>query len=427
MALVLTKISETSTKITLGWDPVDGAVGYRFQSAMQAPKWSHTWNPMQSQVTFSKSSWYRVEALGIEEAGVYPTVTPPPEPSPPITITQGGTYSGHWKTTTSTPAVKVTTTAPVIIENSIIESTATGPNDYLLASEGVAVNLTIRGCTLNGPDAFPNAGWGRAMRFQAYKSVIVENCTINRTGGIYFLQALTGSTAIVRRCKQFNGQSDRSSGTVRQFLQFNNIHNAVEVLAEWNQIINEPGKSRSEDIFSVFNTSNAVIRNNYVQGGYPWPLTDWHKGTGCLVSDVPAGFNNIAHDNQMVGVTNLLMGITGGHGNRIYNNTMVTDGRAPDGTALPAANNGVVCYDYYNNPAVFYDNKIYGNKIGAMRYNGGNPVRNDEWCPGAANNVPADNTFYYGNHSTPITKADEDAEWPIWLAKLQANGITIGA
>lgn len=77
MALTLTKLSETASKITLGWTPVAGAIGYRFQSASQAPKWSHTWNAAQSQVTFSKAAWYKIEALGVEEAGEYPSVVPP--------------------------------------------------------------------------------------------------------------------------------------------------------------------------------------------------------------------------------------------------------------------------------------------------------------------------------------------------------------
>lgn len=80
MALALTKLSETSTKITLGWTPVPGAIGYRFQSATTAPKWSHSWDASKSQVTFSKADWYKVEALGIEAAGQYPTTGPEPQP-----------------------------------------------------------------------------------------------------------------------------------------------------------------------------------------------------------------------------------------------------------------------------------------------------------------------------------------------------------
>lgn len=82
MALPLTKLSETETKVTLGWTPVPGAIGYRFQSAGTAPKWSHTWDASKSQVTFSKAAWYKVEALGVKDAGEYPSVAPPPPPPP---------------------------------------------------------------------------------------------------------------------------------------------------------------------------------------------------------------------------------------------------------------------------------------------------------------------------------------------------------
>lgn len=83
MALALSKLSETATKITLGWSPVPGAVGYRFQSETTQPKWSHTFDASRSQVTFSKAAWYKVEALGVEAAGEYPLAAPPPPPPPP--------------------------------------------------------------------------------------------------------------------------------------------------------------------------------------------------------------------------------------------------------------------------------------------------------------------------------------------------------
>ena len=48
--------------------------------------------------------------------------------SGPLTITQGGTYSGNWRSTDpNTPAVTVATTAPVVIQNSHV----TGPNDLI--------------------------------------------------------------------------------------------------------------------------------------------------------------------------------------------------------------------------------------------------------------------------------------------------------
>ncbi|GIV03979.1 MAG: hypothetical protein KatS3mg015_2809 [Fimbriimonadales bacterium] len=70
-------IAEDRDKITLGWDPVPGCIGYRFQSSTSAPKWSHTWDPMRSRVTFARADWYRVEALGVEASAQYPS---PPSP-----------------------------------------------------------------------------------------------------------------------------------------------------------------------------------------------------------------------------------------------------------------------------------------------------------------------------------------------------------
>ena len=81
--IALTKLSETTTTITLGWTPVPGCIGYRFSSEKQA-KPSHTWNASQSSIKFAKGSgWYTVEALGVEDVGEYPSASPPPPPPPP--------------------------------------------------------------------------------------------------------------------------------------------------------------------------------------------------------------------------------------------------------------------------------------------------------------------------------------------------------
>lgn len=76
--IVLRKAGETPTTITLEWDPVAGASGYRFQSAGTAPKWSHTWDGTRTTVRFAKGQEpYRVEALGALDAGVYPAPAVP--------------------------------------------------------------------------------------------------------------------------------------------------------------------------------------------------------------------------------------------------------------------------------------------------------------------------------------------------------------
>lgn len=76
--LQLRLISQTASRITLGWVPVPGAVGYRFSSSA-SEKRSHTWDGTRDRITFSAgAAWYMVEALAVSEMAVYP----PPTPSP---------------------------------------------------------------------------------------------------------------------------------------------------------------------------------------------------------------------------------------------------------------------------------------------------------------------------------------------------------
>jgi hypothetical protein len=73
--------------------------------------------------------------------------------SGPIVISEGGTYSGNWQSTDArTPAVTVTTTAPVVIENahirsvgSLIKTTMAGSNLTVRNSLGVAANAAVKG------------------------------------------------------------------------------------------------------------------------------------------------------------------------------------------------------------------------------------------------------------------------------------------
>lgn len=75
--LPLTKISETATTIVLGWEPVAGAVGYRFQSNANKPKWSHTWDPARTTVRFARDDGpFRVQALAAAAEGTWPPATP---------------------------------------------------------------------------------------------------------------------------------------------------------------------------------------------------------------------------------------------------------------------------------------------------------------------------------------------------------------
>lgn len=63
-------LSQTGSTITLGWDPVSGANGFRFTSERGGR--SHTWDGSVTQVKFAKgSAWYRIEALFAKPVGEY--------------------------------------------------------------------------------------------------------------------------------------------------------------------------------------------------------------------------------------------------------------------------------------------------------------------------------------------------------------------
>lgn len=75
--MAIRKVSETSSSITLGWDAVPGADGYRFYSAGVLR--SKTMDPSRTTVKFSKGQEpYVVEAVILSkiDSGSYPSVTP---------------------------------------------------------------------------------------------------------------------------------------------------------------------------------------------------------------------------------------------------------------------------------------------------------------------------------------------------------------
>lgn len=75
------KVGETATSITLGWDLVPGADGYRFYSAGVLR--SKTMDPKRKTVKFSKGQEpYRIEAVVLTpvDSGTWPAQPPPPPP-----------------------------------------------------------------------------------------------------------------------------------------------------------------------------------------------------------------------------------------------------------------------------------------------------------------------------------------------------------
>ena len=273
--------------------------------------------------------------------------------SEPIVITAGGTYSGTWISTTAAPAVLIATSEPVTIVNSTVGN-VTFDYPMIQSVVGTEANLTLVRVT----------GYGGSARFleaEGFKSITVRNCTLNKTGGIYLISPVEGARVSVTRNRARNIQR---GNTIRQFLQLNRVTTAT-VDVSWNEVINAYGQSEIEDGISVYKSSNAVVHDNYLQGGYP-RHHDWsYSGTGIVLSDDGGDYNR-AYSNQIVSWTNAGIGIVAGHDNSVAGNRIVSSGRLRDGvTTLQAANVGIVVWNLYKDPT-WANNRATGNSVGWM-------------------------------------------------------------
>jgi Right handed beta helix region len=323
-----------------------------------------------------------------------------PSASGPITITSGGTYSGEWISTTSEPAVRITTTEPVTIARSTVRSTSSGP--LIRAHRGARVTMVNV------------TGIGRTGRFFAaddIQALTVRNCTIVRTSGIYLAGALSDARVSVTRNRQHNVQADPGTNTV--FVQFNGITSARLEVA-WNQVVNDFGRSGVEDVISVYESAFARIHDNYIEGGYPASPTSEYSGSGITIEH--GSHDNEVYSNQVVDTTNAGIGIAGGRDNRIHSNRLVFDGRLDDGTRLAAANVGLYVWNSVGDPN-WANNQAWNNASAWVSASG---RRADWWIPHCSGNCR--NARLRG----VVDRKREQAEYRLWLEKLAAAKVKVG-
>ena len=255
---------------------------------------------------------------------------PPATWSGPITITQGGTYSGSWESTSaSTPAVRVATSAPVTITGRVRNLAGGGLID---SPFGTGARVTIDHVSLYG-------GNGRGIEVENFNSLEVTNCTFDKTSGTYALNPLPGARVYIARNKVRNIQAG-AGGKLAHAFQFNRVQGASSFVVEWNEVINTYGQSAEEDGISLYRSAGSTVRNNYLQGGYPASSSMSYTGTGILTDDIGSSSNTF-HDNHVVGWTNVGIGITAGSGSVIRNNRVISDGRLDNGvTGVGRATHG---------------------------------------------------------------------------------------
>jgi hypothetical protein len=372
--------------------------------------------------------------------------------SGPLTITQGGTYSGNWKSTDpNTPAVTVATTAPVIIQNSYV----TGPND-LIDDPIYGNNLTVK--NVIGLGVNPNVkGQANGLFVDAQNPILldVENCYFENVRFGVYVRGYGGNrdgiqtvTILNNRGRNMVGlESDGNNGYLpgetnwqwAHAIQFSAMASVPGIRIAWNEIINYPYQSLVNENVNMFDSggtssSPAEFHDNYIQGAYAYnPVTDTYNGGGFVTDgskfDTVASasaYHNV-YNNQIVGTVNMGIEFSTGHDNVAWNNTVIASGLLPNGTQIPSQNVGIVIYDVYGNikSGSMYNNDMYGNTVGWMCWAARcawDGYRNDEYFP--------DNNSYYSTNQSisanPISLQVEDSEYATWLAKISSNGMVVG-
>jgi hypothetical protein len=366
----------------------------------------------------------------------------------PLVITRGGTYSGNWESLDpSIPAVRIRTSEPVVIENSLIRGRGT-------LIQGFHTRLTVRntrGTSLNPELAGRSPG--RFANLEEVYDVHLENNLLEGTGGIYIRQylgnAAQGETITVLRnmVKNIDGRQSNGNGGYSdkafnwaQFVQFNDVTRIAGAEIAWNQVVNEPGKSRVEDNINMYVSSGAPnspikIHDNYIQGAYnAAPATDAKfSGGGILIGDgkvsdpTKSGYAHV-YRNQVVSTTNYGIAIAGGIGSLLENNRVLSSGRLPDGSPVPAQNVGMYLWDPHGgsalSPSTFGNNIVRYNTIGWTRVRGSVVDGNPYWWP--AKGLNGSTTISTTVLGTSVTLETERQEFQRWQDKLAQAGVRIG-
>ena len=373
--------------------------------------------------------------------------------SSPIVITEGGTYSGNWQSSDAkTPAVTVSTTAPVVIENAhirsvgnLIKTTVAGSNVTVRNSLGVAVNAATKGQ--------PN---GTFLDVTSPARLDVENNYIENAQGGVIVHGYAGNrdgeqTIVIRanRARNLNGMLSNGNGgylaagsnpNQARFIQFDSVQAVPGIDVGWNEVINYPGHSLVEDNIDVYRSGGTAnrpleIHDTYIQGAYPYQAAqDAYSGGGIKTDakagdsaqDVPA-FNSI-HDNQVVGTVSYGIQFAAGHDNVAANNRVISSGLLADGTKIAAQRVGMANSDATGAAVAngtMYNNAMHDNVIGWTCWQTScaqQGYRRDQYFPAA----PADYSTNSVIATRQITFDMENNEYQIWVNKMVSAGVAVG-
>ena len=347
-----------------------------------------------------------------------------------LIIRRGGTYTGTFRSSSSArPCVRIATTEPVLLVDCTFEGAG-----HLVECQQPGARLTLRRCVGRGllptQDQTPR---GRFLTVSEARSVLVENCRLEHTSGIYVYKWSGDGTPaqtlriIGNRVRNIDGRYRDGGGLTVGFVGLNQVLGVAGIEIAWNEVVNEPDQSLVEDNISLYNSSGTPqspirVHDNYVQGAYPYPATAArYTGTGLNADgDGSSALTTTAYveayQNQFVSTANAAMNVAAGHHVRYHHNRLVTSGRLPDGRRLPTAYAATAVFNAYHRPAdVFFAHRVDHNVIGYanpayhLPYPGRHDLSDQNCRPCTANeHLP-----------NPITLETEREEWRRWQQKLR--------
>lgn len=354
----------------------------------------------------------------------------------PMTIVEGGTYSGlNITSNDDAPLIHVATTQPVVIEDSYLE----GRSGLITCVSGADVTVRHTHGVVN-PSLLPGVVTGRFAHLSNPKNLLIEGCTLDGTAGIYVLgfsgDGSPGQQLIVRANRARNIRGFKSDGLggytsergLRQFAQFDKC-NMPNAEVAWNEIINEPGESSVEDVINVYQSGGTPeaplrIHHNFIRGAYPPdPANDTYSGGGILLGDGadPAAHDTLAEYNVILDTTNHGIGIAGGENNVARFNRVFSAGVLADGTPIAAQNVGIYAWDAQGT-GLMSGIEVTDNVVGFVNQKEDYAhlgYRNDYFTP------EADVRERNENHPGPITLELYEAEHAAWLADAAAAEVEL--
>lgn len=300
-----------------------------------------------------------------------PVVTPPPVTPPPTTppSSVGGvplreSFSGY-------PVVgQITATAGQVIERVRITTTS-GPCVIVAAP-----NVTIRDALI-GPCGPGEAGKGIDGR-SGLSSLVVQRTYFEDVSSALYVNGGQHPITFDRNvCTKIRGPMPRG-----QCVQFNNVKGSASSKITCNvaDVQGQPNAFRNvEDWFNFYSTGQVEVAYNRIRGGgYQGYNGNNPSGTAILFGDAQGGTGLWAHDNVIVNVTNVGIGVAGSVGARVENNRIYMNGPASGNYT----NIGIYVATY--SQGACSGHRVAGNRAWVRR-NDGTP--NHYWTSGSCGSV----------------------------------------